>query len=230
MHILSDGYSPVECFVEFVATGEFPETSSSARRTNRSQASVATAGFGGLPTLCNLCVPPWGEVNERYGRSSPPHLCMSNEVRQEARCTTHRERFEKKTKSPLFWGDFAHVRAAALTVIWYKQAHKGGQWCGGVQKSPLRGRWGDGLPDGIVSQTVLIKIWWIAPSGGLRVPRLHSKSMRRNQPISPMQQPNSSAGWNNAGISERLSLGWLRGCAGSRRVSELVILRNDGNN
>lgn len=141
MHILSDGYSPVECFVEFVATGEFPETSSSARRTNRSQASVATTGFAGLPTLCNLCVQLWGEVNERYGRSPLPHLCMGNEVSQEARCTTRRKRFEKKTKSPLFWADFAHVRAVALpcTVIWYKQAHKGGQWCGGV---PLRGRWG----------------------------------------------------------------------------------------
>lgn len=141
MHILGDGYSPVECFVEFVATGEFPETSSSARRTNRSQASVATTGFAGLPTLCNLCVQLWGEVNERYGRSPLPHLCMSNEVSQEARCTTRRERFEKKTKSPLFWADFAHVWAAALpcTVIWYKQAHKGGQWCGGL---PLRGRWG----------------------------------------------------------------------------------------
>lgn len=60
MHILSDGYSPVECFVEFVATGEFPETSSSAHRTNRSQASVAPAGLGGLAALCNPCVRPWG--------------------------------------------------------------------------------------------------------------------------------------------------------------------------
>lgn len=100
MHILSDGYSPMECFVEFVATGEFPETSSTGSRTNRSQALVATAGFGGLPTLCNFCVWPWGEVNERYGRSLLPHLCMTNEVRQEAQCTTCRERFKKNTKRP----------------------------------------------------------------------------------------------------------------------------------
>lgn len=62
MHILSDGYSPVECLVEFVATGEFPETSSTARRTNRSQASVATAGFGGLPAFAT-------SVSHRGGKS-----------------------------------------------------------------------------------------------------------------------------------------------------------------
>lgn len=153
-------------------------------------------------TLQPLCSIMGGS---QCGCYSPPHLCMSNEVRQEARCTTRRKRFKTKTKSPLFWGNVGHVQAAALpcTVIWYKQAHKSG-----------------GLPDGVVSQTVLIKIWWVAPSWRQRVPRLHSKSMRRNQPIFPVQQPNSSASWKNTKISGRLLLsGWMR-CTGSRRVSE----------
>lgn len=40
MHILSDGYSPAECFVEFVATGEFPETSSTDGVQNKQESGA----------------------------------------------------------------------------------------------------------------------------------------------------------------------------------------------
>lgn len=149
-------------------------------RTNRSQAQVATAGFSGLSTLCDLCVRPSGEVNERYSRLS--HVCMSNEVRQGAQCMTCGERLEEKTESPALQMERFYSCSGnhiALHVIWYKQAHKASQQSGSVQRSPLRGRWGDWLPDGVVSQTVLIKIWWMAPLGGKRIPRLHSKSIRK---------------------------------------------------
>ena len=120
MHILRDRYSPVECFLEFVATGVFPETSSSAYRTNRSQASVATAGFGALPTLCNLCVRPWGEVIERHGRASLLHRCMSNEVRQEAQGTTHSERSENSALLR-----FYSEAGLPCIIIGYKQKYTG---------------------------------------------------------------------------------------------------------
>lgn len=47
-HVSSEGYSPAECFVEFVAGGEFPETSwidgLSRCRANGNQAEVERAG------------------------------------------------------------------------------------------------------------------------------------------------------------------------------------------
>lgn len=190
MHILSDGYSPVECFVEFVATGEFPETSSSAHRTNRSQASVATAGFGGLPALCNLCVRPWGEANERSAalRYRVSAWVMKSGKKLGARLAERNSsRRQKAPSSEEILLMFRQPHGPAWLSDIYRNT-KASRWCGSVPTSPLRGRWGDGLPDGVVSQTVLIKIWWITPSGGQRIPRLRSKSVRRNQPISSTQQ------------------------------------------
>lgn len=59
-HVLSKGYSPVEYLVEFVAMGEFPETSSIDRVSSlQSEQESSTGWYGrlnGLPTLHDLCV------------------------------------------------------------------------------------------------------------------------------------------------------------------------------
>lgn len=123
MHILSDGYSPVECFVEFVATGEFPETSSSAHRTNRSQASVAPAGLGGLVALCNPCVRPWGgRVNERssaLGYRASAGVTKSGEELGDSQREAGNE-----DKTPPLLRRFCSSPGSRV-AIWYKQAHKG---------------------------------------------------------------------------------------------------------
>lgn len=216
MHILGDGYSPVECCGEFVATGEFAETSSSARRTNRSQAP------GGYSRV------RWSVEGGQRATLSPFANAFLHEQWSKARSSVHDSQrdirvedkkppSEKILHCPAPLSDINRHTKAASDVEAYRRTI----WEAG---------WGDWLPDGVVSQMVLIKIWWIAPSGGLRVTRLHSKSMRRNQTMRPTQQANSSAGWNKAVISGRLLLGWVRECGGSRRVGELVILSHDGNN
>lgn len=61
-------------------------------------------------------------------------------------------------KRPLLLRRFCSSPGSRV-VVWYKQAHKGVQMMRKRTDGPLRGRrGGDGLPDGDVSQTVLIKI------------------------------------------------------------------------